>query len=457
MPTRAELVRRYNRPVPRYTSYPPAPLFHAGVGVDTYREYLSRLASQPDEPLALYVHLPFCTTRCWYCGCTAIATPKQSVETRYRDLVLKEVAEVARCLGPRRRLNLLHWGGGTPTYGPAEQLLAFHKRVLEHFTLAPDAELSVEVDPRVTTSGHLARLREGGFNRISMGVQDPDPVVQSEIGRIQPFAQTAYLVESARELGFRSLNVDLIYGLPLQTARSIVTSVQQVLELAPDRLAIYGYAHVPWMHVHQRRIDEAALPTAEERLELFAAARRTLEAAGYVGIGMDHFARPEDELAQAAAAGTLDRTFMGYTVRAAPHTIGVGMSAIGDVAGAYFQNPRRLADYTRAIEQEGLATVRGYVRTEEDVSCGAAIASLLLQQEIDIPAFEQRFALQFREAFADALVALEPLAADGLVEVEADRITMTEAGRPFVRNVCAPFDIHLTRARPSGPRYSSAV
>ncbi len=450
-----ELVQKYDRPGPRYTSYPTAAVFHDGVDDKTYAHHLAQAAKRVEDPLSLYVHLPFCLHRCWYCGCNVVVTSKAEVEQRYRESVLREVADVAKRLGPRRRLNQLHWGGGTPTYGAPADLAQFHRSVLQHFELAPGAEVAVEVDPRVTTKEHLQMLAEGGFNRLSAGVQDLDPIVQAAIGRGQDHESTRALIEGAREVGFASINIDLIYGLPHQTQERFADTLQKVIAFLPARVALYGYAHMPVMLKHQCRIDESALPAPAERLALFEQATQAFGEAGYVSIGFDHFARPEDELSLAATSGRLGRNFMGYTVRAAPDLIGVGESAIGDVGGAYVQNHKKLIDYQRAVDDGQLATARGVVLSEDDLLRRHVISALMVNWQVDFQAVEAQFDVRFDQVFQQEFEELTALAEDGLVELGPDAIRVTQLGKRLVRNICMPFDAYLGGAHKG--RYSRTI
>jgi oxygen-independent coproporphyrinogen-3 oxidase len=451
--TTAELVRRYDRAGPRYTSYPTALELHEGLGTGAYREALEH-AARREGPLSLYVHLPFCEERCLFCGCHVVVTRQREIADRYLGFLEREIAAVAALLGRGRRVTQLHWGGGTPTYLSAEQMRRLFGALSDRFAIDPDAEIAIEVDPRVTTAEQLATLRELGFNRLSAGVQDFSAEVQDAIGRRQTHAQAAALVERSRALGFASVNLDLVYGLPRQTEASFLETLRKVTELRPDRLAIYSYAHVPWLKGHQRRIDERELPPAETKAALLASAVRVLTAAGYVPIGMDHFALPDDELARAAAEGGLWRNFMGYTVRRGSDLVGLGLSAIGDLDGTFFQNQRKLHAYERAAATEGLATERGYAPTSDDRLRRHVITELMCNFRLDRAEVERRFGIRFDEAFRLELDQLAPLAADGLVRVDARGVTVEE--RLFVRNVCMIFDAYLGRHR-GRPRWSRTV
>jgi oxygen-independent coproporphyrinogen-3 oxidase len=442
-----DLLRRYDRPGPRYTSYPTAVEFHERFDQDAYRDRLADAATHGDEPLSLYMHLPFCRERCTFCGCMVVITQKREVSERYLAYLHREIEMLAGALGPRRRIVQYHWGGGTPTYLSVPQMAALHAEVTRHFRLEPGAEIAIEVDPRVTSHEQLALLRELGFNRLSLGVQDMTPEVQEAIGRIQPEEVTRSLYDEARRLGFESINIDLIYGLPLQTRESFGETIDSVIALRPDRVAAYSYAHVPWVRAHQKGIDVAALPTGDRKLELFAEAMERFLAAGYQQIGMDHFAVPGDDLARAAAAGRLHRNFMGYTTRPAADMVGVGVSAIGDVAGAFAQNVKKLSTYYAAIDAGRFPIERGYRLDEDDVIRRHVILGLMCGFEVDFAAFRARTGRAFSEYFAPELAELAagPLP-DGLVTIDDRRLALTASGRLLVRNVCMVFDRHL-RAR----------
>ncbi len=444
-PITADLLARHDRPGPRYTSYPTAAEFHEGVDGDTYAEHLAAAARRPEEPLGLYVHLPFCQRRCTYCGCNVVITQRRAVARTYLEALALEIADVARRLGERRRVTQLHWGGGTPTYLWPEQIRELGSLLHETFDIDPEAELAVEVDPRVTTVRHLRALRDIGFNRISLGVQDFTPAVQVAIGRLQDHDATVELVAEARALGFASVNVDLIYGLPHQAIGTFRETLRQVVAIRPERVAVYGYAHMPWLKPHQRTIDEKTLPDARTRLELLASAGAAFGEAGYVAIGMDHFALPEDELGRAHENGTLWRNFMGYTVRGAPATIGFGMSAISDVDGAFVQNHAKLHRYLEAVQDHQLPVGKGYVLDADDRVRRHVITQLMCNGRLDIPAVEQRLGIDFGAYFADALEPLGTLIADGLLEMSDDTIAMTPEGAPFVRNAAMAFDAHLAK------------
>jgi len=452
----AELVRRYDRPGPRYTSYPTALEFHEGVAREAYEAYLDRAGTRTD-PLSFYIHLPFCEERCLFCGCNVVVTKRHDLADRYLDFLEREIRSVAARLGGHRPLAQYHWGGGTPSYLAPEQMRRLHGLVAELFPFEEDAEVAIELDPRVTTRDHLETLKELGFNRLSIGVQDFTPEVQEEVRRVQPFALTKQLVDDARGLGFHSLNLDLIYGLPRQTPETFRKSVELVLALRPDRLAIYSYAHVPWLKGHQRKLDASLLPSPDTKLELFLTAASLLREAGYVSLGMDHFALPTDELGRAAQDGRLWRNFMGYTLKSAPDMIACGLSGIGDVEGTFFQNHRKLHAYEAAVEETGLGIERGYVPTDDDRLRRYVITKLMCTFRLDFHDVEGRFGVPFRVYFEKDLAELGGLAQDGLVEVGDDAIVVPEQGRLFIRNICMAFDAHLRAKSADRPRWSRTV
>jgi len=452
----ADLLRRYDRPGPRYTSYPTAVEFHEGVGAARYAEHLAR-AARVDAPLSFYIHLPFCEERCLFCGCNVVITRKREVVRRYLDLLVREIHDVAGRLGTRRRLSQYHWGGGTPTYLTPDEMRELQAEVFGEFAIDPGAEVAVEVDPRVTTPEHMAALCELGFNRLSMGVQDFTPEVQEAVNRIQSFERTRDLVALARRLGFASVNIDLIYGLPHQTPETFQRTLEQVVVIRPDRVAVYSFAHVPWLKGQQRKLDVEALPAPSTKIELFARAIDAFTGAGYLPIGMDHFALPEDELGRALADGTLWRNFMGYTVKHAPDMVACGVSGIGDVSGAFFQNRKVLHEYERAVEAGELPVGRGYVLTPDDHVRRYVITSLMCTFRVDVPEVERRFDVRFWEAFSRERESLRPFEADGFVRVAPERIEVVGAGRLFVRNVCMAFDAHLSKHAGEKARFSRTV
>ncbi len=460
-PTLTELIRRYDVPGPRYTSYPTAVSFHEGFGEEDYRRHLAQADARGELPLSLYAHLPFCEARCLYCGCNVVISPHRSVSGPYLDQLVAELDLLARALPHRRVLSQMQWGGGTPTYYPTADLERLFGAVAERFAFTADAEISIEVDPRVTTGEQIDALGRLGFNRLSAGVQDFVPEVQAAIGRIQSEAQTRELIVRARGAGFRSVNLDLIYGLPLQSADGFARTLQRVVALRPERVAVYSFAYVPWLKGHMRKIPPDSLPGPALKLELLALAYRAFTDAGYRAIGMDHFALPDDDLAKAADAGNLSRNFMGYTVKSAPDLVGIGISAIGDVADAFVQNVKKLPAYARAIADGRLPVERGYALDADDRVRRHVITEIMCNARIDFANVGQRFGVDFERAFAEELGALAapggPIT-DGLLERTADGLAVTRRGRPFVRIVAMAFDRHLHAARnAAGPVFSRTV
>jgi len=438
-----ELLRRYDRPGPRYTSYPTVPAWREDFGDPAYRAALARAREQAGEPLSLYIHIPFCVERCAFCGCNVIITRQEGVADRYLDYVDKELAMAAEALGPRRGVAQMHWGGGTPTHLSTAQMARLLGAVRAHFDVAPDAELAIEVDPRVTTREQLAYLRGEGFNRISMGVQDLDPDVQCEIHRNQTEADTRQMHRWCRELEFHSVNMDLVYGLPGQQPVRWHETLRKIVEMAPDRLAVYSYAYLPERLRNQKRIDPARLPMGHAKYELLAAARETFTASGYWAIGMDHFALPGDELAVASRERRLYRNFMGYTVTYAPDMLGFGTSAIGEVGGAFAQNEKKLSRYYRALDAGEFATMSGCVLSEDDRIRAWVIRQITCNFYLDFAELQGKFGVDFDAYFAGEAPEIAALEADGFLVREPGALRLLPLGHVFVRNVAMVFDAYL--------------
>ncbi len=452
------LIRRYDRPGPRYTSYPTAVEFNDAFDEPAYRAQLAAMA-RTSTPISLYLHLPFCEERCSFCGCSVIITRKREVAARYLTYLHRELAMLAEAVGERRQVVQYHWGGGTPTYLSLAQIAALQETVAKHFDIQEGAEVAIEVDPRVTSVEQLSLVRELGFNRLSLGVQDFTPEVQEAVNRIQSEALTRTLFDAARDLGFESINIDLIYGLPLQTRPSFGRTVEAVVSMRPDRVAVYSYAHVPWIRGHQKYLNPEDLPAAERKIELFVEAMERFRKAGYSQIGMDHFALPSDELAVASAAGRLHRNFMGYTTRPAPDMLAAGVSGIGDVGGAFAQNTKKLAEYYPAIDAGRFPIERGYLLDRDDHIRRFIITNLMCNFRIDRRDVDSRFAIEFSKYFEHELAELaESAVPDGFVTLDEASVTVTTLGRLFVRNVAMVFDRHL-RARTGGgtPVFSRTV
>lgn len=438
------LIRKYSTPGPRYTSYPTAPQWSDAVGESEYRQALSRVGA--DETLAIYVHLPFCEKLCYYCGCNIQITHDKSRSRSYVEQVIAELGRVAESLRSKSVVQI-SWGGGTPTFLTLEEIRMLQTATLSHFRLQPGAEVSIEIDPRVTTEAQLRLLRELGFNRTSLGVQDFNPQVQEAVNRIQPAEQTHAILELCRKLGFEGINFDLIYGLPFQTFESFERTVDQVIAMRPDRIALYNYARLPSLLKHQTILEKHPMPDADSRVSIFTMALDRLTAAGYAAIGMDHFALKEDSLSRALDEGSLYRNFMGYTVRHANHMIGVGASSIGEVGGGFFQNIKKASDYESAIVAGRLPTHRGMVLSEDDLQRKWIIQSLMCRFQLDPVEFERAFHLPFQKGFESELLRLQPFEGDGILEEQSGKYAVTELGRLFVRNVAMVFDAYLSRQK----------
>lgn len=434
-------LRKYNRSGPRYTSYPTAPVWKEDFGPDDLEKYFAR-AEELKTPLSLYMHLPFCESLCLFCACTVSIQKDKNVTIPYLAALKREIAHVARQVSKGRRVIQFHWGGGTPTYLAPPQMEDLFAYACERFSFAADAEIGVEVDPRVTSRAHLETLRRVGFNRLSMGIQDFEPKVQQTIHRVQPYEMTRDLIAAARELGFKSISVDLIYGLPHQTAASFVATIDQVLALAPDRVAMFSYAHVPWLKKQQGSI-EAHLPAGMEKFQIFRAGLEKFMGAGYLYIGMDHFALPDDELAVAQTNRTLHRNFMGYTTKSGADLYGMGVSAISSIGAAYAQNRREVPAYEAAVAGRGIATLRGYRLSGDDRLRRAVIGRLLCHTVIPKREVEREFSISFDDYFAPELQQLEQARAEGLIMGDSGEIRVTSLGRIFIRNIAMIFDRYL--------------
>jgi oxygen-independent coproporphyrinogen-3 oxidase len=443
-----DLLRRYDQPGPRYTSYPTAPRFTTQFGEAQLRAAAAASNGDPiPRGLSLYVHVPFCTSPCFYCGCNRIITRDKAQAESYLVRLYREIAMAAALFDRDREVIQLHFGGGTPNFLSPAQLHDVVDCLRRHFHFAPAdvLDLSIELDPRGLSPADVTALAGIGFNRASLGVQDFDPRVQAAVNRMQTVEETDAVIQAARTAGMRSINVDLIYGLPRQTHEGFDCTLDTVLAMRPDRLAIYGYAHLPQLFKAQRQIVDADLPSAEEKLGLLRLAIERLTTAGYRYIGMDHFALPGDELAQAQAHGGLHRNFMGYTTHADSDLLGLGVSAISHIGDTYSQNPRDLPSWQAAIDAGRLPACRGLRLDSDDVLRADLIQQLMCQGEIDIAALEDRHGIHFLEYFEADLLRLLPLAADGLVELSETHIRATPRGRLLLRSIAACFDAYLHR------------
>jgi oxygen-independent coproporphyrinogen-3 oxidase len=440
-----ELIKKYDRPGPRYTSYPTAPEFKETFGPDAYASHLARADAQR-QPLSIYVHLPFCREMCRFCGCNVVATHDRTRADAYLDLLEKEVALVAAKLPNRREASQLHWGGGTPTFLDERQLTRCHEILARHFTFTKDVEKAVEIDPAITTRSQIETLAKLGFNRISMGVQDFDAKVQQVVGRIQGEKETADLVAAARENGFHGVNLDLIYGLPYQTPDTWKRTLERIVAIHPDRLAVFGFAYVPWSKPHQRLLPQEALPKTEQRVELFLGAVEAFARAGYRLIGLDHFALETDELAKAQDGGYLYRNFQGYTIRPAPDTVAFGMTSISDIGGAYAQNAHKLKDWGDQVEAGTIPVERGASMTDDDVMRRFVINRVMCLLRLDLREVEERFGAASRAAIEENLRAgVGELQDDGLVTFDGTLLRVTPLGQLLVRNVAMLFDAYLKK------------
>jgi oxygen-independent coproporphyrinogen-3 oxidase len=456
----ADLVARYDVNGPRYTSYPTAPEFDARFGE---ADFIAAARASNEDPipkrLSIYVHVPFCFSPCFYCGCARIITRDRGKADGYLARLHREIEMTAPLFDRDRQVVQLHFGGGTPNFLDARQMAELVETLGRQFSFAADGarEFGIELDPRDVDSGYVAMLARHGFNRVSIGVQDFDPAVQAAVNRIQSVEETRAVLDAARENGFRSASIDLIYGLPKQTTSSFARTLEQVIELRPDRIATYGYAHLPERFKAQRQIDAADLPDAAERLALLGLTIRTLTGAGYRYIGMDHFALPDDELSRAQDHGTLQRNFQGYSTHGACDMIGLGMSSIGRVGNTFVQNAKDIVGYYAALDSGKLPVARGLVLDADDRIRGDAIQRIMCDGVIEIGAFEARHQIDFAVYFARELTQLRALAGDGLIAMSPLRIAATARGRLLLRNIAMCFDAYLSRPKSTSPGYSKAL
>jgi oxygen-independent coproporphyrinogen III oxidase len=455
-----DLVRRYDRSGPRYTSYPTAVQFSDKFGLPEYRG-VAASSNQDAQPrqLSLYVHIPFCSSPCFYCGCTKVITRNHEKAEAYLYRLHKEVEMQGALYDRSRVVDQLHFGGGTPTFLTSQEIETLIGQLGQHFTLSshPDREFSIELDPRTITSDTLRDLYRVGFNRCSLGVQDFDPAVQEAVNRIQSVPETLKLIDDARRFGFNSVSVDLIYGLPKQSVEGFSKTLDTVLVARPNRFAVYGYAHMPQIFKPQKQIKVEDLATPETRLKLLGLTIEKLLAAGYVYIGMDHFALPDDELVIAQANGTLHRNFQGYSTRGYLDLIGLGVSSIGKVGDNYIQNLKTLPEYYGALDRGELPVHRGYSMTRDDVIRRDVIQQIMCYGVLDYAATAKRHGIDFHQYFASELVALEPLVADGLADFAEPGLRVTPAGRLLLRHLAMVFDAYLPSVQASGQRFSKAI
>ena len=439
------LVEQYDRPGPRYTSYPTAPQFSDEFDASQYRQAATLSNQNVDKPLSVYVHVPFCQSLCYYCACNKIITQKTQRAVEYLEYLKLEIALQAKLFDKQRKLTQLHLGGGTPTYLSSEQLSELMDCLRAHFNMdeSDQHEFSIEVDPRTIDTQRIQELRAQGFNRLSFGVQDFDTDVQKAVNRIQSEQQVFDLVAAGREAKFKSISVDLIYGLPLQTVESFNQTLDKIISLRPDRIATYSYAHLPEMVRAQRLIRKEDMPPPQRKMELLELIIQRLTAAGYIYIGMDHFALPEDELVIAREQGTLQRNFQGYSTHAECDLVGLGITAIGYIDGHYSQNIKVLSEYYECLDKGELPVVKGYSLSNDDLLRREVIADLMCHSRIEFAKYEHKYDIQFNEYFADSLLKLQETVNDGLVTISAKELLLLPQGQLMMRVVAMAFDAYL--------------
>ena len=455
----AELISRYDRSGPRYTSYPTAVQFHEGFTETHYRALAESTNEEPlPRPLSLYIHIPFCTTVCFYCACNKIATKDRSLALPYLDHLYREISMQGGLFNRDRPVDQLHWGGGTPTFLNDAQMAELMATTAQHFHLHDNdqGEYSIEIDPREATADTIRVLRQLGFNRISLGVQDFNPRVQKAVNRIQSEEQTLEVMLAARQCGFKSISLDLIYGLPFQTVESFERTLERVISASPDRISVFNYAHLPTHFKPQRRIDAATLPEPREKLGILKLTIEQLTAAGYVYIGMDHFAKPDDELTIAQRDHKLHRNFQGYSTHADCDLIGLGITSIGAIGNSYSQNVRAIESYYLAIDQGNLPILRGIKLSEDDQIRRKIISELICHFSLDISIIEQQFKIDFKAYFAPELHRLVKLAADELISWDGNKIFVLPKGRLLIRNLCMVFD-HYLPEKPLNTSFSKVI
>lgn len=452
-----ELLKKYDISGPRYTSYPTAPQFSGEFTEQDYRSCIAESeAASPSRPLSIYVHLPFCDTICYYCACNKIVTKDRARAVPYLEHLHKEIAMQAALFDNHRVVEQLHWGGGTPTFISHAQMTDLMRCIRQHFTLADDAtgEYSIEIDPREADAETIAVLREIGFNRLSLGVQDLDEQVQKAVNRVQSEQETFAVIDAARAEGFRSISLDLMYGLPHQTVKGFTRTLERVLQAEPDRLSLFNYAHMPTLFKPQRRINDEELPDAQTKLDILQASIEHLGKAGYVYIGMDHFARPDDELAVAQREGKLHRNFQGYSTHADCDLVALGVTAIGQIGNSYSQNQREVEPYYEALDAGQLPLLRGMRLSEDDRIRRRVIQTLICHFVFDFASIDAELGIDCRAYFAKELGQLAPMQSDGLLEVSETGIQVLPAGQLLIRNICMVFDAYL---QDSAQKFSKVI
>lgn len=452
-----ELIRRMDRNGPRYTSYPTADRFVEAFGPASYRSWAARRnIGGIRRALSIYVHLPFCSTICFYCACNKVVTRDRGKGRKYLDYLFREIDLQGPLFKDDPVVEQMHWGGGTPTFYTMSQLAALQTHLQQYFRMAADGEYSIEIDPRSVEPENMHELHEMGFNRVSLGVQDFDPEVQRAVNRIQSEEKTLEVMQAARQAGFASVNVDLIYGLPKQNLITFNRTLAQVIAAQPDRIAIYNYAHLPARFKPQRRILDSEIPAPDTKLKLLGLAAQRLSEAGYVYIGMDHFAKPGDALAVAQRDGRLHRNFQGYSTHAECDLVGLGVSAIGAIGPTYSQNHRALDDYYDSLDHGELPVARGIELSRDDLLRRAAIQALVCQFRLSMTSMEISYLIDFKQYFSDEMGDLRQMAADGLLQIGEEWITVTPRGRMLIRNICMVFDKYLRREQQT-QRYSRVI
>ena len=437
-----ELIQKYDKPGPRYTSYPPATEFHEGVKEGDYIKKLLE-SNERKRPLSLYFHIPFCESACWFCGCNVIISHRKDVSRRYLEYIYREMDMLKSYIDPSRSVIQLHWGGGTPNFLTSEEIRELFGKIRENFSFDSYAEVSTEIDPRYLSEGQLETLADVGFNRVSMGLQDLDEDVQKAINRVQPESLMREVMKELRSLGFKSINIDLIYGLPYQTPEKFKRTIEKTIELDPDRVAVFNFAYVPWIKPLQRKMDASTLPPPEDKLKMLEMTIELFQSAGYVFIGMDHFAKPDDELSQAQREGTLWRNFQGYTTKKGVDLIGIGATSIGMLYDGYFQNYKTIRDYYMALDGKKLPVMRGYLLTYEDLIRREVIMDLMCNFTCSFEKIESMFGISFESHFERELSELKDMEKDGLLEIKDRRISVLPEGRLLIRNIAMVFDEHI--------------
>ncbi len=454
-----ELIRKLNQLGPRYTSYPTADRFTDSFQISDYQATVAHLKAQPQHlPLSLYIHIPFCASICYYCACNKVITKDRSKAVIYLDYLKREIAMQSALFGGMKKVEQLHFGGGTPTYIDDEQMGDLLANLRSHFEFAPDeiGEYSIEVDPRTVTPERIAVLRAQGFNRLSLGIQDFDPEVQKAVNRIQPEAETLAVMQAARTVGFRSISVDLIYGLPKQSLASITETLAKVIKADPDRIAIYNYAHLPHLFKPQRRIEVDELPDPEEKLQMLFLCIQKLTNAGYVYIGMDHFAKPDDDLCLAQQQGRLQRNFQGYSTHAQTEMLSCGVSAISAVGACYTQNEKTLDAYYDRLDQGELPIARGLILNQDDVLRRDVIGQLMCHFELDYAQINATYGINFSDYFSKELGNFTTMIDNGLLTLDAGSLKVSLKGRLLIRNICMVFDAYLGQKQ-EPLRYSKTI